>query len=59
MSQRSFYFSSIYIEGAGAKLSIFFSCVLRKQKKSKARVLTLYQDELIFSLSKGANNWQG
>ena len=35
----------------------FFSCVLREQKKkNEARVLTLYQDALILSLLKDANN---
>ena len=34
----------------------FFSCVLRKQKKNKTCVLTLYQDMLIFSLLKDTKN---
>ena len=37
-------------------LFLFFSCVLRKQKKNKACFLALYQDVLIFSLLKDTKN---
>ena len=51
------YFSSIYIEGLKTKLSIFFFyCILRKQKKNQACVLTLHEDVLIFSLLKDTKN---